>query len=390
MYGSNKVTVTPAELSERDQAEVARSAAEAAGALLKPVPHSQIRRYLDPSENTPYILEYAFYLLGDVRGKDVLDLGCGKGENLISLIERGARVTGIDVAPGMVAISQSRIHQVRLCEAGSQALVRVGSAYETGFPDESFDVIFCMGVLHHLDITTAREEMWRILRPSGVIVLKEPIRFSKAYAWLRSFLPAGKDISPYEHPLTREELASMVGRFRVSGIRHSRLPFVPLITVLFPSTQAATLRVSHWILQRCRWLEIFATTIAMKLEQGDALIGVESCSDEDDILLTTAQGQWFHVDMNIRAGDATYQAAVDVNEVSGNFQYPIFNNLDLSLFAPISALSEGWHLLAPNATSGAMDYKRSPILQRPLGCLAIFWTIWNAIFPSLVTVYRHL
>jgi len=90
-----------------------------------------------------------------------------------------------------------------------------------------------MGVLHHLDITTAREEMWRILRPSGVIVLKEPIASPKPMPGLRSFLPAGKDISPYEHPLTREELASMVGRFRVSGIRHSRLPFVPLITVLF-------------------------------------------------------------------------------------------------------------------------------------------------------------
>ncbi len=129
-----------------------------------------------------------------------------------------------------------------------------------------------MGVLHHLDIATARDEMWRILRPGGVIVLKEPIRFSKAYAWLRSLLPARKDVSPFEHPMTREELACMVGRFRVSGMRHFRLPFVPLITVpwitrLFPATQDSALRVSDWILRRCPALEIFATTIAMKLEK---------------------------------------------------------------------------------------------------------------------------
>ena len=49
---------------------------------------------------------------------------------------------------------------------------------------------------------------------------------------------------------------------------------------------------------------------------------------------------------------------MDVNEVNGNFQYQVFNNLDLSLFAPISALADGWHHLDSNATSGAMDKAR--------------------------------
>ena len=97
---------------------------------------------------------------------------------------------------------------------------------------------------------------------------------------------------------------------------------------------------------------------------------------------TTEQGQWFHVDMNIQAGDSVYQAAVDVNEVNGLFQFQVFNNLDLGLFAQIQALPDGWHHLASNATSGAMDYARSPIFQKPLGCLAVFWTIINAIFHT--------
>lgn len=105
---------------------------------------------------------------------------------------------------------------------------------------------------------------------------------------------------------------------------------------------------------------------------------------------TTQQGQWFHVDMNIQAGREVYQAAVDVNEVNGNFQYQVFNNLDLSLFAPISALADGWHHLDSNATSGAMDYARSPILQRPLGCLAIFWTIMNAIFHTNTQTWTNV
>lgn len=105
---------------------------------------------------------------------------------------------------------------------------------------------------------------------------------------------------------------------------------------------------------------------------------------------TTNQGQWMHVDLNIQAGEVLYQAAVDVNEPNGLFQYQVFNDLDLALFAPISALSEGWHHLASNPGSGAMDYARSPILQRPLGCLALFWGIWNAIFRTHVQTWANV
>lgn len=96
---------------------------------------------------------------------------------------------------------------------------------------------------------------------------------------------------------------------------------------------------------------------------------------------TTNQGQWMHVDLNIQA-DHLYQAAVDVNEPNGLFQYQVFDKLDASLFTPILSLSNGWHHLSSDPISGAMDYARSPVLQRPLGCLAILISIWNAIFST--------
>lgn len=105
---------------------------------------------------------------------------------------------------------------------------------------------------------------------------------------------------------------------------------------------------------------------------------------------TTNQGQWMHVDLAIDAGGVQYQAAVDVNEPNGLFQYQVFDNLDLNLFAPISALADGWHHLDSNPTSGAMDYARSAILQRPLGCLALFWAIWNAIFKTTTQTWTNV
>jgi hypothetical protein len=105
---------------------------------------------------------------------------------------------------------------------------------------------------------------------------------------------------------------------------------------------------------------------------------------------TTDQGQWFHVDLNIDAGGEEYQAAVDVNEQTLVFQFQVLDHLDANLFAPISALTDGWHQLESNPNSGAMDYARSPILQRPLGCLGILWGVINAVFGTSLQSWTNV
>jgi hypothetical protein len=109
--------------------------------------------------------------------------------------------------------------------------------------------------------------MWRILRKGGAVILREPIRFSKGYAWVRSLLPAHDDISEYEHPLTREELAAMTQPFRVEGTRYFRLPFVPLVFRAVPSKSDAAWRASNWILQRWAGAEHYATAVVTKLHK---------------------------------------------------------------------------------------------------------------------------
>lgn len=249
-------------LSERDQAEIRRSAAEAGRTPLNAVPPAEVDRYLAPAGDTPFALEYAYHLLGDVRGKTVFDLGCGHGENLVPLIVRGARVIGIDISPELIAMAQQRLRDANL-----EASVSVGSAYETGLPDSSVDAIFCMSLIHHLDIKLARDEMWRILRPDGAVILKEPVRFSRTYGWLRSLLPAHEDVSYYEHPLTREELKLMCQPFQIEGMRYFRLPFVPLISRFLPATEHGAVRVSNRFLDQWPALERYATAVVVRLRK---------------------------------------------------------------------------------------------------------------------------
>lgn len=245
---------------DRDRAEIERSAAEARKTLLEPLDRSNIERYLNPPADSAYALEYAYHLLGDVKGKTVLDLGCGTGENIIPLIERGACVIGIDISPDLIALAQERLQS-----ANRLATIQVGSAYETGLADESVDVIFCMSLIHHLEIVRVRDEMRRILKPDGAIILKEPIRFSLGYAKLRNLFPDREDISQYEHPVTRDELAIMMHPFRVEGTRFFRLPIVPIASRVLPSSVDFARRASNWLLRRIPACKRYATGIVMKL-----------------------------------------------------------------------------------------------------------------------------
>jgi SAM-dependent methyltransferase len=246
------------QLAERDRAEVLRSAEEASKVVVEPVDPIQVKRYLNPSAETAFSLEYAFYLLGDVRGKTVLDFGCGSGENLVPLVERGARVIGLDISPELIALAQQRVDK-----AGLEATVRVGSAYETGLPDESVDVIFSIALIHHLDIPSVLREMLRILKKSGRVIIQEPIRFSGAYGGLRTMLPAQDDISDYEHPLTREELTAVCAPFKPEGMRYFRLPLIPLFRRISP--QRLLWKMDRWLIRHLPIINRYATLVVIRL-----------------------------------------------------------------------------------------------------------------------------
>src|SRR5579884_1931166 len=77
-------------------------------------------------------------LLGDVRGKRVLDLGCGVGHSSALLALRGARVAAVDVSARCVEITRER---ARASGVGQRVEAQVMSAYALAYPDASFDLV---------------------------------------------------------------------------------------------------------------------------------------------------------------------------------------------------------------------------------------------------------
>jgi hypothetical protein len=83
-------------------------------------------------------------------------------------------------------------------------------------------------------------------------------------------------------------------------------------------------------------------------------------------------GSWYHGKMYLDAPAGQYECAVDVSTPSGvPVEYREVRNLDHNTFAPVSAFADGWHVLAPTAASGALDYLRAPLLRGRSGCVGV-------------------
>jgi SAM-dependent methyltransferase len=103
----------------------------------------------------------------DVSGKSVLEVGTGEGAEAEQLIRRGARYSAIDLTAEAVERTTTRLSLRNL----PHERVVQASVLAIPFPDDSFDVVFSHGVLHHVpDIIAAQREIARVLKQEGELV----------------------------------------------------------------------------------------------------------------------------------------------------------------------------------------------------------------------------
>jgi len=101
------------------------------------------------------------------RGKTVLDVGCGLGNDLSRFAKHGAEVTGIDLAKHAIELTKKNFHHRNL--SGRFAVMN-GEAMS--FPEDSFDCIYCHTVLHFTPNPKRMvQEIHRVLKPDGVAIL---------------------------------------------------------------------------------------------------------------------------------------------------------------------------------------------------------------------------
>jgi SAM-dependent methyltransferase len=146
-------------------------------------------------------------VLGDVNGKDILELGCGGGQWAVRLARQGARVIAQDISDVQIELARKFAAEVEIAPPASVEF-RQGNAEDLGeWGDGSFDIVFSnFGAVGFVDIEACFREVARVLKPGGTF----------AFSWLSPFFDCLADegdnqleiIRPYfdRSPITAESL----------------------------------------------------------------------------------------------------------------------------------------------------------------------------------------
>jgi SAM-dependent methyltransferase len=124
----------------------------------------------------------AIEALADLRGKRVIDIGCGDGTYSGELVSRGgaAEVVGVDPAQNAVELAQQR-------HGSDRVSFQEGSAYALPFEPDSFEVAQLRGVLHHVDDPVAA--LREALRVAPSVVVMEPNGYNPGLKLLERVSP---------------------------------------------------------------------------------------------------------------------------------------------------------------------------------------------------------
>jgi 2-polyprenyl-3-methyl-5-hydroxy-6-metoxy-1,4-benzoquinol methylase len=160
----------------------------------------------------------------------LLDFGCGAGEFSLLYGKIGYEVSGVDLCPENISIAKAR---ARRYDMEDRVQFSTGLAERLDYPDETFDVIVGVDILHHVDVNKAIAECQRVLKKGGVAIFHEPIRVpifdalrdSQIGLWIApKTLSYDQHLTEDERKLTTQEIKSvsfidanpLVQRFRLT------------------------------------------------------------------------------------------------------------------------------------------------------------------------------
>jgi len=195
-------------------------------------------QYYEAIAENRYKLEYFipdYACFDGWQDKNVLEVGCGAGSDLLRFAQGGANVTGIDLSPHSAGLALSRLRLYNCSGTIGNA-----DAENLPFKNDTFDLVYSWGVLHHTpDTERALNEILRVLKPGGKICIMLYHRHSlvafqlyAAYGLLGfkpfhslKYILAHYHESPGTKAYTVSEIKQMFARFANLDIKVQLTPY---------------------------------------------------------------------------------------------------------------------------------------------------------------------
>lgn len=197
-------------------------------------------------------------------GAVALDYCTGLGETALRLAKFGAKVYAIDISEREVATAKKLLES----SGFTDATFVVGDAEATDFPDNTFDIIVCNGVLHHLDINRAWPELARILKPTGKIIAMEALGYNPVIQTYRRLTPHLRTAWETEHILSHKELRLARKHFNNISVRYfhlATLAAIPFIRRPFFKTQLKFLESVDRLILKIPGIRLMAWQMVFEL-----------------------------------------------------------------------------------------------------------------------------
>jgi 2-polyprenyl-3-methyl-5-hydroxy-6-metoxy-1,4-benzoquinol methylase len=201
---------------------------------------------------TQYVYKEMRGMLGDIRGKRVLEYGCGEGWITRDLARMGAQVSAFDVSPQAIENTKKVLAADNLSDS---ATLEVMPAEALTYPDSYFDVAIGFAIIHHLDLEKALAEMRRVLKPGGVAWFAEPLGTNPAISLYRKLTPQYRTVD--ERPLVLSELPALLKDFKsfehrefyLTALGALALVYLPGGMKIFPSLSAGLHKLDATLLR---------------------------------------------------------------------------------------------------------------------------------------------
>lgn len=141
------------------------------------------------------------------KDKTILDYGCGYGEESLKYLTKGAKkVFGMDIS--LNYIKKATQAALDMGADRDKFSFQVMDAHKLTYSDEMFDYVIGNGILHHLDIQVAMDEIFRVLKPGGRVILFEPLYDNPLLKTFRFFTPNAR--TEDEKPFSKSEIIQII------------------------------------------------------------------------------------------------------------------------------------------------------------------------------------
>ena len=158
--------------------------------------------------------DFFTYLEDNAKNSEILDYGCGIGSFIEKVIKYNPKkIIGIDISEISINKAKKKSEELKI-----NVDYRVDNCEKTSFDNNSFDIVYGTGILHHLQTDKCLDEIYRILKSNGNLIFIEPLGTNPIINLYRKLTPNSR--SKDEHPLVNQDFKYIKKKFIDTKIKY--------------------------------------------------------------------------------------------------------------------------------------------------------------------------